>query len=131
MIVVDASAALEVLLGGPLAAAVAARVLAPGESAHAPHLIDLEIAQGLRRHNLTGLMTAERGDLALETWRALPVRRWDHETLLRRAWALRATLTAYDAAYVALAEALDAVLLTTDAKLARTPGHGARVEVVA
>ena len=130
MIVLDASAALEVLLRGPLAPAVAARLLTPGESVHAPHLIDLEITQGLRRHAMAGIMTAERGALALETWRALPLRRWGHEALLKRAWALRATLTAYDAAYVALAEALGAVLVTTDAKLARAPGHGARVELV-
>ena len=131
MIVVDASAALEVLLGGPAANALVARFLAPAQAIHAPHLIDLEIAQGLRRHVQAGIMAVQSADVALETWRRLPIRRWGHEALLRRTWALRANLTAYDAAYVALAEALDAVLVTTDAKIGRAPGHSARVEVVA
>ena len=119
------------LLGGPAANALVARFLAPAQAIHAPHLIDLEIAQGLRRHVQAGIMAVQSADVALETWRRLPIRRWGHEALLRRTWALRANLTAYDAAYVALAEALDAVLVTTDAKIGRAPGHSARVEVVA
>ena len=130
MIVLDASAALEVLLRGPAAPAVESRMFAPGEALHVPHLIDLEVAQVLRRHVLGGLMTPASGVEALDIWRGLSLRRWGHEALLARVWALRGTLTAYDAAYVALAEALDAPLLTTDAKLARAAGHGARVEVV-
>ena len=118
MIVVDASAALEVLLGGPISGALTSRLFAAGQSLHAPQLIDLEVAQGLRRHVLAGIMTAERGDLALETWRNLPLRRWGHEALPRRTRALRATLTAYDAADVALTEALDVVLVTTDGERA-------------
>ncbi len=130
MIVVDASAVLEVLLRGSAAGAVEGRLFAPDEALHAPHLIDLEIVQVLRRHVLAGAMTAKQGAEALDVWRGFPLRRWTHEALLARAWALRETLTAYDAAYVALAEALDAPLLTTDSKLARAAGHGARVEVV-
>ena len=130
MIVLDASAALDLLMRGPAALMIAARVFARGESVHAPHLIDLEITQGLRRLVLAGIMTLERADLALETWRTLPVRRWGHQALLHRVWALRGTLTAYDAAYVALAETLGAALVTTDGKIARASGHGARVEVV-
>ena len=130
MIVLDASAALEVLLRTPRAAAVQARLFAPGDRFNAPHLVDLEIAQVLRRHVAAGQMTTARAAEALDAWRAFPLDRWPHEGLLRRIWALRGTLTAYDAAYVALAEALGAPLITTDAKLARTPGHGARVEVV-
>lgn len=130
MIVLDASAALELLLRGPAAAALEARVFAGGETLHAPHLIDLEIAQVLRRHALSGQMTAAAGGEALEVWRAFSVRRWAHEPLSGRIWALRETLTAYDAAYVALAEALEAPLVTTDAKLARTPGHSAQVVVL-
>jgi len=130
LIVVDASAALEVLLRGPAAGTLEARLFAPGETLHAPQVIDLDIAQVLRRHTLAGLMTAERGAQALDLWRAFALRRWPHEALLPRVWSLRETLTAYDAAYIALAEALDAPVLTTDAKLARTAGHGARVEVV-
>ena len=130
MIVVDASAALEVLLRGPAAGALEARLFARGEVLNAPHLIDLEVAQVLRRFVLAGQMPLVRAAEALDAWRGIPLRRWGHEALLPRVWALRDTLTAYDAAYVALAEALDAPLLTTDAKLARAAGHGVRVEVV-
>ena len=130
MIVLDASAALYLLLRTPLARIVEDRLLAAGETLHVPHLIDLEIAQALRRYVQSGAMTAARGADALEVWRAFPLHRYPHEALLARVWSLRPTLTAYDAAYIALAEALAAPLLTTDAKLARAPGHVARVEVV-
>jgi predicted nucleic acid-binding protein len=130
VIVVDASAALEVLLRTPRAGAVEARLFAPGERLNAPHLVDLEIAQVLRRHVAADQMTVARADAALDVWRAFPLDRWPHEGLLGRVWALRETLTAYDAAYVALAEALGAPLVTTDGKLARAAGHGARLEMV-
>lgn len=129
MIVLDASAALELLLRGPAAQALEDRLFAAGEAIHAPHLIDLEIAQVLRRHQQGGLMSARDADAALDVWRAMPVRRHGHDLLLARIWSLRDNLGAYDAAYVALAEALDAPLLTTDAKLVRAHGHSARVEV--
>ncbi len=129
MIVLDASAALEILLRGNASEILEARAFASGESLHAPHLIDLEIMQGLRRYAQAEVISPDHGAVLIEIWRGMPVRRWGHEALLRRIFALRGNLTAYDAAYVALAEALDAVLLTTDAKLARSPGHGARVEV--
>ena len=116
---------------GRAAGAIEARVFAQGEPPHAPALIDLEIAQVLRRQVSSGLMTERRGAASLEVWRAFPVLRHGHELLLPRIWALRANLTAYDAAYVALAEALDAPLITIDAKLARAPGHRVRVEVLA
>jgi predicted nucleic acid-binding protein len=131
LIVLDASAALEVLSQRPTAAAIEGRLFAKGETLHAPALIDLEIAQVLRRQVSAGVMTATRGALALDVWRSFPLARHRHELLLPRIWALRDTLTAYDAAYVALAEALDATLITIDTKLARAPGHRARVEVVA
>lgn len=130
MIVLDASAALDLLLRTPLAFAVERRLFAPPTTLHVPHLIDLEVAQALRRYVQSGAMTAPRGAEAMDVWRTVPLQRYPHEALLARVWALRATLTAYDAAYVALAEALDAPLVTTDAKLAGAPGHGARVEVV-
>ena len=130
MIVVDASAVLELLLRGPGAAALEARVFRPGETLHAPHLVDLEVAQVLRRFAQGGVLAPARCGEALEDWRAFPVRRYPHEMLLPRIWTLRETLTAYDAAYVALAEALEAPLVTTDAKLARAPGHAASIEVV-
>lgn len=130
MIVVDASAVIEILLRAPATDALEARLFAPGETLHAPHLIDLEVAQVLRRHVLAGQFSADRGTAALAAWLGFRVRRHDHHALVPRIWALRETMTAYDAAYVALAEALDAPLVTTDTKLARAPGHGARVEVV-
>ncbi len=131
MIVLDASAALDLLLRTPLAQAVEGRVFATGETLHVPHLIDLEIAQALRRYVQSGAMTAARGGEAVDVWRAFPLQRYPHEALLARVWALRATLTAYDAAYIALAEALDAPMVTTDGKLARASGHVARVEALA
>lgn len=131
MIVVDASAALELLLRSPASEAIEARVFAADQTLHAPHLIDLEIAQVLRRYVHIGDITAVRGEAALADWSDMAVQRYPHDLLLPRIWALRATLTAYDAAYVALAEALDAPLLTCDARIARAPGHRARVEVAA
>ncbi len=130
MIVLDASAALELLLNTPIAPRVAARVLAPRESLHAPHLIDLEIAQVLRRWERTGALAPPRGEEALEDLADLPLARYPHQLLLPRIWDLRANATAYDAAYLALAEALGATLVTRDAALASVPGHGATVEVI-
>ncbi|UCE31311.1 MAG: type II toxin-antitoxin system VapC family toxin [Burkholderiales bacterium] len=131
MIVVDASAALELLLNTSRAPGVAARLFAPGETLHAPHLIDLEVAQVLRRWDRIGDITAARAAQAFEDLADLPVTRYPHLVLLPRVWALRRNATAHDAAYLALAEALDATLVTLDAALAAIPGHGARVEVVA
>lgn len=130
MIVVDASAVLELLLGTAIAPRVTARLLDQAESLHAPHLLDIEVAQVLRRFAAAGELTATRGREALNDLDALPITRYPHDILLPRIWELRANLTAYDAAYVALAEALDAPLLTTDARLARAPGHRARVELM-
>ena len=129
MIVLDASAALELLLGTPLSAAVGALALRSDESLHAPHLIDVEVTQVLRRWARRGAMNGARGQEALEDLAALPLTRYPHAFLLGRVWALRPNLTAYDAVYVALAEALDATLLTCDAALATAPGHTARVVV--
>ena len=130
MIIVDASAALEVLLRTPAAGTVEARLFAPGETLHAPHLIDLEVAQVLRRYAAGGWMTPERGRIALADFADFAIHRYPHSVLLARIWALRGNLTAYDAAYVALAEALDALLVTRDRKLAAAGGHEARVELV-
>jgi predicted nucleic acid-binding protein len=130
MLVVDASAVLEVLLRTPAAAAVGARLFDGAVTLHAPHLLDLEVAQVLRRYAGTGQVAAERGHAALDDLADFPLNRYPHDFLLPRIWALRQNLTAYDAAYVALAEALAAPLLTRDQKLAAAPGHRARVEVV-
>src|SRR6267142_1577542 len=104
MIVVDASALLEALLRTPAARAVEERLFEPQQTLHAPHLLDIEVAQVIRRY--------------------------PHDFLLPRVWDLRNNLTAYDAVYVALAEALDAPLLTRDQRLAAAAGHHARVELV-
>lgn len=130
MIVLDASAALELLLRTARATAIEARLFAADMTVHAPHVIDVEVLQVLRRCVRNGTITEMRAAEALEDWRALRVRRYPHTPLLEATWAMRENLTAYDATYVALAEGLGAALVTTDAKLARTPGHGARVEVV-
>lgn len=130
MIVLDASAALEVLLNDRLAARVSRRIFDPAESLHAPHLIDVEVAQVLRRIVRKKGMTAERGEQALDDLRQLPLSRYPQSLLLDRIWALRDNASAYDATYLALAEALDATLLTCDAALAPIPGHSAKVEVV-
>ena len=118
MIVVDASAILEVLLQTPEASRVSRRIFATGETLHAPHLLDLEIAQVLRRYLRLGVISADRGANALEDLADLALHRYPHFVLLPRIWQLRHNLTAYDAAYLALAEALDAPLVTRDRALA-------------
>ncbi len=130
MIVVDASALLEVLLQTPASEKVAERLFDPGETLHAPHLLDLEIAQVLRRYTLSGEMQSKRSDQALADLADLGLNRYPHDVFLPRIWALRRNLTAYDAAYVALAEALDAPLITRDAVLAGAPGHVAHIELI-
>ena len=130
MIVVDASALLEVLLNTPAAPRVADRLFGSGETLHAPHLIDLEVAQVLRRYAASGALTADRGAQALQDLADFPLVRYPHDLLLPRIWALRHNLTAYDAAYLALAEALEAPLVTRDAALAAARGHIASVELL-
>ena len=129
MIVVDASALLEVLLNTSAAASIADRLFADGETLHAPHLLDLEIAQVLRRYTASGEMDPRRGQQALDDLADLPLVRYPHDVFLPRIWELRDNLTAYDAAYVALAEALPARLLTRDAALASRGVHRARVDL--
>jgi len=124
--VVEASAVLEVLLQTPVAARVSRRIFAAGETLHAPHLLDLEVAQVLRRYVRSGVISAKRGSEALTDLADLPLNRYPHFVLLSRIWQLRNNLTAFDAAYVALAEALDARLVTRDRALAAA---GARVPV--
>lgn len=130
MIVVDASAVIEVLLGTPAARRVAERIFAEGETLHAPHLIDVEIAQVLRRYARADAFGSERGEEALEDLADFPIARYPHQPFLFRIWELRRNVTAYDAAYLALAEALSAPLVTRDAKLASAVGHKARIELV-
>lgn len=130
MIVLDASAVVELLLGTRLGQSIGTRIADPALGLHVPHLIDVEVAQALRRYVREGELDCGAAVAALEDLRALDLERHAHEPLLDRVWALRENLTADDAVYVALAEALEAVLLTCDRKLARTPGMGKRIELV-
>jgi predicted nucleic acid-binding protein len=118
------------LLRTPAAPAVEERLLDPEETLHAPHLIDIEVAQVLRRYAIAGEAAEERCRAALADLADLPLTRYPHDFLLPRVWELRGNLTAYDAVYVSLAEALDAPLVTRDQRLANAPGHRARIELV-
>jgi predicted nucleic acid-binding protein len=115
VIVLDASAAVD--------------LLAADGDLHAPHLIDVEIAQALRRLAAAGALSGDRATDALQDAALLPVRRYPHLALVERAWELRHTLAVYDGVYVALAELLEAPLVTCDRRLARASGHDAVVEV--
>jgi predicted nucleic acid-binding protein len=130
VIVVDASALLEFLLQTPLGARVEARLLRDEDELHAPHLVDVEIVQGLRRLVRTGEVSSVRADEAIADLTDFDLHRHAHLDLLGRAWKLRDHITAYDAMYVALAEAIAAPLVTCDNPLARAPGHRARIEVI-
>jgi predicted nucleic acid-binding protein len=130
VIVVDASALLEVLLRTSRAPVVESVLFAPGTTLHAPHLVDVEVAQVLRRYARAGQIVPERGAEAVADVADLPLTRYPIHLLLPRVWELRDSLTAYDAVYVALAEALEAPLVTCDQRMAHAPGHRARVVVV-
>jgi predicted nucleic acid-binding protein len=129
VIVLDASAAIEWLLQSPAGLRVDKRIFSPSQSLHAPHLLDIEVAQVLRRYVRDRTLSEQRGQEALEDFSDLPLNRYSHDFLLPRVWELRATLTAYDAVYVALAEVLDAPLLTCDSRIASAPGHHAIIEI--
>lgn len=132
MIVLDASAAVD-WLEGRSDSDVAVRVsrrMTTADSIHVPHLWLVEVTQALRRHVAAGLVSPDRGLRTLRVAERLPAVRHGHESLVERVWALRENLTAYDAIYVALAEVLDATLVTTDARLARSPGHAATIDLV-
>ena len=130
MIVLDASAAVEFLLNTPLGERVGDRLAAGRTSLHAPQLLDVEVLHVLRRLCLGKVVSERRAAQALADLAELPVIRYSHEELIWRAWTLRATLTAYDAMYVALAEALEAAVVTCDGRLGRAHGHQVEVEVI-
>jgi len=104
------------------AAAVERRLFQPGETWHAPHLIDVDVTQVLRRYALAGTISPKRGAEAPQDFADLPIRRYAHDWPLGRARELRDNRTAYDALYVAFVEALEAPLLTCDGGLARAAG---------
>ena len=130
MIVVDASALLEFLLQTPLGARVEARLFRDEDELHAPHLVDVEVVQGLRRLVRTGEVSPGRAAEAIADLTDLDLHRHVHLDLLGRAWKLRDNISAYDAMYVALAEAIAAPIVTCDGPLAKAPGHRARIELV-
>lgn len=125
MIVVDASAVVAALL-----VEGAARRALSIDDLHAPHLVDSEVASVIRRRVATQKLTADQGWAALDALRRLGLTRYPVFGLTERVWELRDDLTTYDAAYVAVAEALECGLLTADARLARAPGLGCPVTVV-
>lgn len=130
MIVLDASALLELVLETPTGRVIADRIADPAAGLHAPHLIDLEVTQALRRYVQKREIDALSAADALAYLHILDLQRHAHEPLLERVWQLRDNLSAYDAVYVTLAEVLDATLLTCDRPLSRAPGTDARVEFV-
>lgn len=127
MIVLDASAAVDAVLERGEEGEWVAGKLAGARSVHAPHLIDSEVASTLRRLVLLGEIEPSTGTKALGLFRLLRLARYPAEPLLDRIWELRENVTAYDATYIALAETLDAPLVTTDGRLSRAGGHRASV----
>ena len=130
MIVIDASALLEFLLQTPLGTRVEARLLRDEDEFHSPHLIDVEVTQALRRLVRAGEVSADRAAEAIEDLVDLDLHRHAHFDLLTRAWKLRDNVTAYDAMYAALAEALDATVVTCDTALAKALGRRTHIEVI-
>jgi predicted nucleic acid-binding protein len=128
MLVVDASCLAEVVLAGPDAEPVRERLASDPQQA-APHLVDAEVLAVVRRAHLRGELDRTAADQAIDDLGAWPATRVDHRPLLERAWQLRDSLSAPDALYVALAEALDAPLLTLDRRLARAQGPGCPVDI--
>lgn len=130
MIVVDASCILELLLNSPRAKSILEVLDDHADEISAPSLIDVEVCHVLRRYAMLKVISAQRGKEAVEELAEFPLERFQQTVLLSRMWQLRNNLTAYDAAYVALAEVLECALLTCDAKLASTKGHHAVIELI-
>jgi predicted nucleic acid-binding protein len=129
MLVVDASCLCHVVIGGQGAEAIRDRLAADRDHA-APHIIDVEVFGVIRREHRRGRLDRTEAAQALEDLEAWPGERFGHRFLLARAWQLRDTVRGWDAMYVALAEALDAVLLTTDARLAAAIGPTCPVQAI-
>jgi predicted nucleic acid-binding protein len=129
VIVLDASAAIDWLLQTAVGQQIETRIYSRGESLHAPHLLDLEVAQVLRRLVREAAVSAQRADQAIEDLLSLRVTRYPHFIFLPQIWRLRNNLSAYDAAYVALADKLGATLITRDARLASASSRGMNIEL--
>ncbi len=129
MIIVDAAAAVHLFVSRDDRGRWLADRMEGADTLHVPALFDLEVLQSLRGLEASGGVPAEVVTVGLVGLTALRATRHDHLLLRSRVWALRHNLTAYDAAYVALAEALDSPLVTTDERLARSSGHGATIEL--
>jgi len=129
VIVLDASAAVDWLLQTSAGQLIEKRIYAGNESLHAPHLLDVEVTQVLRRLVREGTVPTRRAEEALEDLADLRVTRYPHFVFLSEIWRRRHNLTAYDAAYVVLAESLGAALITRDGRLASASGHTATVEL--
>jgi predicted nucleic acid-binding protein len=117
----------EVLLSTDLGRHVSRYLFASGETIHVPHVLDLEVLQALRRYSQAARISALRAEQRLSYYRSMPLNRYPHDILAPRIWALRHNLTAYDASYIALAESLDAPLITCDRAFAAASGHTARI----
>lgn len=129
MIVLDASAALDWLLQTPAGKRIEARIFSKNETLHAPHLLDLEVAQVLRRLVRQAIISAARAGQVIDDLLALRLTRYPHHVLLPGIWQLCHNLSSYDAAYLVLSEKLRSPLITRDERLASAAGHSARVEV--
>jgi predicted nucleic acid-binding protein len=129
MIVLDASAAVEWMLQTTAGHRIEQRIFSRPDTLHTVHLLDVEFAQVLRRLVREGTLAAGRAQQAIEDLAALRIQRYAPVLLLPRIWKLRQNLSAYDAAYIALAEELHAPLITRDRRIAAAPGHAAAVEV--
>ena len=129
MIVLDASAAIDWLLQTAAGQQIENRIYARGESLHAPHLLDLEVAQVMRRLVREATITAQRADQALEDLLGVRLTRYPHSVFLPDIWKLRNNLSAYDAAYLVLAQRLGGTLITRDARLASASAHAVTIEV--
>jgi predicted nucleic acid-binding protein len=129
MIVLDASAAIDWLLRTPAGRLIDRRIYARQDTLHTVHLLDVEFAQVLRRLVREGILTPRRAQEALDDLSALRITRYAPLLLLRRIWVLRQNLSAYDAAYVALAEELGAPVITRDKRLASASGNAAQIEL--
>ena len=129
MIVLDASAAIDWLLQTAVGQQIEGRIYSRGESLYAPHVLDLEVAQVLRRLVREGAVSAPRADQAIEDLSDLRVNRYPHFVFLPRIWRLRDNLSAYDAAYVALTEKLGATLITRDSRLASASARVVSIEL--